>query len=51
VKVGRWRGTETTAAPEYEDVKAAAHVYNTPVKTVHQAALRAYEEQRHRAGE
>jgi len=42
VKVGRWRGTETTAAPEYEDVKAAARAHNAPIKAVYQAAILAY---------
>ncbi len=42
VKVGKWRGEETTASPEYEDVKAAALAHNVPVKTVYQAALSAF---------
>jgi uncharacterized protein (TIGR00299 family) protein len=42
IKVGRWRSVEKTAAPEYEDVKAAARAHNAPVKAVHQAALAAY---------
>lgn len=44
VKVGAWRGAETTASPEYEDVRAAARTHGVPLKTVHRAALRAYEE-------
>lgn len=43
VKVGSWQGEETTASPEYEDAKAAAHTHNVPVKTVYAAAQRAYE--------
>ncbi|HZP82332.1 MAG TPA: nickel insertion protein [Chthonomonadaceae bacterium] len=43
IKVGSWRGVETTASPEYEDVKAAALAHNVPVKTVYAAAQRAYE--------
>src|SRR5207248_2563020 len=42
VKVGRWKGAETTATPEYEDVRAAAETHGAPVKVVHEAALRAY---------
>lgn len=42
IKVGRWRGTETTASPEYEDVKAAAAKHGVPVKAVYQAALLSY---------
>ncbi|HZT43653.1 MAG TPA: nickel insertion protein [Chthonomonadaceae bacterium] len=42
IKVGVWRGQETAAAPEYEDVKAAALAANVPLKTVYAAALRAY---------
>ena len=43
VKTGVWRGQETTAAPEYEDVKAAARACNVAPKVVHAAAMRAYE--------
>jgi pyridinium-3,5-bisthiocarboxylic acid mononucleotide nickel chelatase len=42
VKVGSWRGVETSASPEYEEVKAAARAHGVPVKAVHQAALNAY---------
>lgn len=42
VKVGSWRGVETTASPEYEDVKAAARAHGVPVKVVYAAAQRAY---------
>jgi pyridinium-3,5-bisthiocarboxylic acid mononucleotide nickel chelatase len=42
IKIGSWRGTEKTASPEYEDVKAAAEKHNAPLKAVHQAALSAY---------
>jgi uncharacterized protein (DUF111 family) len=34
---------ETTASPEYEDVKAAALAHNVPLKTVYAAAQRAYQ--------
>lgn len=43
VKVGSWQGVETTASPEYEEVKALAIAQNVPVKTVYAAAQRAYE--------
>ncbi len=42
IKIGRWQGNETTAAPEYEDVKAAARQHNAPLKAVYEAALAAY---------
>ncbi len=42
IKIGQWQGAETTASPEYEDVKAAARAHNVPVKTVYVAAQRAY---------
>lgn len=44
IKVGRWRGTETTASPEYEDVKAAAAAHGVPVKVVYQAGLLSYKQ-------
>lgn len=44
VKVGSWRGIETTAAPEYEDVKTAARAHNVPVKSVYAAAQHVYAE-------
>jgi pyridinium-3,5-bisthiocarboxylic acid mononucleotide nickel chelatase len=45
IKVGSWRGTETTATPEYDDVKSAAAKYNVPVKKVQEAAVVAYRSQ------
>jgi uncharacterized protein (TIGR00299 family) protein len=42
VKVGHWQGKETNAAPEYEEVKAAARRHTASVKAVHQAAMTAY---------
>jgi uncharacterized protein (DUF111 family) len=50
MKIGRWRGTETTTTPEYEDVKAASKAHGVPVKTVYQAAMIAYEQSGRRAG-
>ncbi len=44
IKVGSRLGTETTASPEYEDVKAAALAHNVPAKTVYAVAQRAYEQ-------
>ncbi len=43
VKVGRWKGIETTASPEYADVRAAASLHNVPLKRVYAAAQLAYE--------
>ncbi len=43
VKVASWHGSETHFAPEYEDVKRAAHAADVPLKTVHQAAVTAYQ--------
>ncbi len=45
VKTGMYRGEETTASPEYEDVRAAAVQHKTPVKTVYLAAQLAYLQQ------
>jgi molybdenum cofactor synthesis domain-containing protein len=42
MKVGLWQGTETTASPEYEDVKAAARTHQVSVKKVYAAAQQAY---------
>ena len=42
VKIGNWQGEETTAAPEYDDVKQAAAAHDVPFKIVHSAALQAY---------
>jgi uncharacterized protein (DUF111 family) len=47
VKVGSWRGKETTATPEYEDVKAAAASHNVPVRQVQEAATAAYFNSKH----
>ncbi len=42
VKVGSWKGRETTAAPEYEDVRAAAELHGVSAADVHFAAQTAY---------
>ena len=42
IKIGNWQGKDTTASPEYEDVKAAARAHNVPAKTVYVAAQSAY---------
>jgi uncharacterized protein (TIGR00299 family) protein len=42
IKRGRWKGTETTASPEFEDVCRAAEASGVPVKTVYAEALAAY---------
>ncbi len=42
VKIGHWQGKDTTASPEYEDVKAAARAHNVPAKTVYAAAQSAF---------
>ena len=42
IKIGQWQGADTTASPEYEDVKAAARAHNVPAKTVYAAAQAAY---------
>lgn len=42
IKVGSWKGEETSASPEYDDVKAAAKACNAPLKTVYAAAVCAY---------
>lgn len=42
IKIGNWKGVETTASPEYEDVKAAARAHQVPVKTVYVAAQLAF---------
>jgi molybdenum cofactor synthesis domain-containing protein len=51
MKVGRWRGTETSASPEYEDVKAAAQAHSVPAKVVYAAAQQAYSVQQGSGGE
>lgn len=43
IKVGRWKGEEKTASPEYEDIRAAADLAGAPLKAVHQAAMFAYQ--------
>ena len=42
VKIGHWQDKDTTASPEYEDVKAAARAFNVPAKTVYAAAQSAF---------
>jgi molybdenum cofactor synthesis domain-containing protein len=42
VKVGCWHGEETSASPEYAEVKAAAIAHNVPAKRVYQEAIAAY---------
>ena len=42
IKIGTWQGRETSASPEYEDVKAAALAHNVPAKTVYASAQAAY---------
>ena len=42
IKRGLWRGAETTASPEFEDVCRAAEAFGVPVKTVYAEALAAY---------
>ena len=42
IKIGRWRGEEKTASPEYEDVRSAARSSGAPLKMVYQAAMEAY---------
>jgi uncharacterized protein (DUF111 family) len=42
MKIGRWRGRETAASPEYEDVKAASQKHDVPPKIVYAAAIAAY---------
>ncbi len=43
VKIGQRRGEVITAAPEYEDCKAAAVAHAVPVQAVYRAALCAYD--------
>jgi molybdenum cofactor synthesis domain-containing protein len=43
IKIGSWKGRETTASPEYEDVKKASAVHNAPIKMVYAAAQLAYQ--------
>ncbi len=45
IKIGRWKGEEKTAAPEYEDVRAAAERAGAPLKLVLQAAMNAYSQE------
>ncbi len=49
VKVASWHGSETHFAPEYEDVKRAAHAADVPLKVVHLAAVTAYQTSGRRA--
>lgn len=42
MKVGEWRGKETTAMPEYEDVLRLARESGAPIRKIHQAAISAY---------
>lgn len=42
VKIGAWHGEVTVAAPEFEDVKAAAAIHGVPARTVAAAAMQAY---------
>lgn len=42
IKIGRWQGVDTTASPEYADVKAAAKAHSIPAKNVYAAAVAAY---------
>ncbi len=42
VKIGTWHSRETSASPEYEDVKAAARAHDVAAKTVYAAAQAAY---------
>lgn len=44
VKVGRWKGRELTATPEFEDCRALAAAAGVPLKRILEAALRAYRE-------
>ena len=46
MKVGRRHGAQTSASPEYEDVKAAAVTHKVPAKDVYAAALAAYQIER-----
>ena len=40
--VSSWKGAETTASPEYEDVKRLAVENGVPIKTVYEEAINAY---------
>ena len=42
IKIGQWKGMDTTASPEYADVKAASRKYSVPAKNVYAAAVSAY---------
>ena len=46
MKVGKWRDSETNAAPEYEDVRKRAEEHGVPAKTVYMEAVKAYEKGR-----
>jgi len=40
VKVGTWKGSDVTRAPEYEDCLKAAQQHNVPLRSVYEAAIR-----------
>ncbi len=44
IKCGTFQGVQTTASPEYDDVRRCAEACAVPLKRVHQAAMMAYEE-------
>jgi hypothetical protein len=44
VKIGRWNGETTTAAPEFEDCAAAADAHGVPLSAVYHAARQAFDQ-------
>jgi len=42
IKVGKWKGEEVNAAPEFEECRVAAEKHGAPLKRVIEAALQAY---------
>lgn len=46
IKVGRYRGAEVNAAPEFEDCRRLAETHALPVKRIIEAALQAYRKER-----
>jgi len=42
IKTGSWMGEDCNAAPEFEDCRRAAAVFDVPLKTVMQAAMAAW---------